>query len=82
MRTIAIDWSFKSIKKLLPKEPGALLAFRLPAEMQERVDELLELNQSGSLDAEGAGELERVRQLELKLRGLKAKALDLMSGAK
>ena len=82
MRTIAIDWSFKEIKKLLPKDPEALLAFRLPVEMQERVNELLELNQAGRLDAEGAEELGCVRQLELKLRGVKAKALGQSSSGK
>ncbi|HLX61885.1 MAG TPA: hypothetical protein VKX17_11430 [Planctomycetota bacterium] len=75
MRT-TIDWSVKELRKILPKDPDALLAFKLPAEMQERIAELLDLNSSGVLSNEDSNELEQIRKLVLRIRGLKAVALE------
>ena len=81
MRT-TIDWSIREIKKILPKDPDALLAFKFPAEMQERIAELLELNSEGMPSSEDLIELEQIRKLELKILGLKAKVLEKRNGAK
>ncbi len=75
MRT-TIDWSVKEIRKILPKDPDALLAFKLPAEMQERMAELLELGSAGMLSGEDSNELEQIRKLVLSIRGLKAQVLE------
>lgn len=75
----AIDWSFKEIKKLLPKDADALLAFKYPPEMQERIAELLEQNSDGTLNEEEARELKQIRKIELKILGLKAHALEQKS---
>lgn len=75
MRTM-IDWSFKEIKKLLPKEPEALLAFKLPAEYQERAHELLELNSEGTISVEERQELDQIVTIERRVVGLKAKVLE------
>ena len=75
MRTM-IDWSFKEIKKLLPKEPAALLAFKLPAEYQERAHELLEWNGERTLNDEERRELDAIMKIEQRIRGMKAKVLE------
>lgn len=75
MRTM-IDWSFKEIKKMLPKDPEALLAFKLPAEYQERIHELLEMNREGILSAEDREEMKAVFKLEGKILRMKAKVLE------
>lgn len=75
MRTM-IDWSFKEIKKLLPKDPEALLAYKLPKEYQERIHELLELNSEGTISVEERRELDQIVKLEEKLRGVTLKALE------
>ena len=67
MRT-TIGLSVAEIAKLLPKDPDALLAFKLPPEMQERIAELLELNSAGALSGDETHELEQIRKIVLKIR--------------
>jgi len=65
----------RNTKKNLPKDPEALLRHKAPPEMQERISELLELNREGRASPEDLAEMEQIRKLELKILGLKAKAL-------
>lgn len=51
-----------------------LLAFRLPAASQSRLDELLERNRDGSLTEPEQGELDEFQRLEHLGRMLKARA--------
>jgi hypothetical protein len=51
-----------------------LLAFRLPAERQEQLDELLQKNRDGRLTESERGQLEEFERLEHLGRMLKARA--------
>lgn len=53
---------------------GRLLAFRLSAKRQERLDELLQRNRGGLLTESERGELEEFARLEHLGRMLKARA--------
>jgi len=75
MRTM-IDWSFKEIKKLLPKDPEALLGYKLPREYQDRIHELLELNSEGTISVDERRELDQILKVEERVRGMMAKALE------
>lgn len=51
-----------------------LLRFRLPADKQARLDDLLQKNREGTLTEQQRGELEEFEQLEQLGRMLKARA--------
>ncbi|MEZ6094153.1 MAG: hypothetical protein R3C03_07910 [Pirellulaceae bacterium] len=55
------------------QEPSRILAFRLPASKQVRLDELLELNREGTLSPEQLNELTTFETLEHVVRLMKAR---------
>ncbi len=71
-----VDWSIESFAKTLPKDPDKLLMLKLPADMQQRAEELLELRKSDRLDDETRSEIKRMLQLESHIWKLKAAVLE------
>lgn len=76
MHTTTVDWSIDEIVKSLPKNTDNLLAYKLPPKLQKRASELLALCKAGEMDAGLKEEMERMLQLESRIVGLKAKAMN------
>lgn len=77
-----LDWSLDEIVKSLPKDPDAMLAYKLPEEIQRRASELAELSRSGGLSDETRVELKRMLDLDSRIIGLKGKALQAKNRGK
>jgi hypothetical protein len=68
---------FEELLELLAESADAkrILAFRLSAEAQARLDELLEKNRRGALTDEDGAELDEFERVEHVVRLLKARVL-------
>jgi hypothetical protein len=62
-------------------DPEQLRAFRLSAERQQRLDDLLEKNREGRLEPDESAELEDFEQFEHIVRLLKARLARQLQGA-
>jgi hypothetical protein len=74
-----VEWSTEKIRASVPKYPDALSAAKCPPELQQRLEELLELNRSNRLDDDTRQELDRFMKLNSAIWKLKAKALEKQS---
>lgn len=72
-QNLAFDGLLETLARSVDRD--AILGFRVPAESQARLDDLLERNRSGTLTADEVAELDTFRQLEHVVRLLKARLL-------
>jgi len=56
--------------------PPEILAFELPSDVRQRAIELLDKQDEDSLTSDEAAELEQMRQIELLMMALKARAIE------
>ena len=71
--------SYDELIENLPIDPDEIIAFKLPAKLQQRVAKLFQRNGAGKLSYDEELELQRFLAMEATMRALKAKALSKKS---